>query len=249
MKIPAPLVVVAFAAVTTSSYFAYAQLGGTAGVRIPYEGALDRDGVPVTGSVELTFEVFNVAVDGTACWTSGALDTTVTQGRFAVVLGPVTDSCVEGEDVYLAITVDDGSGAVALPGRQRVYPAVAALASGSGDFHVGGSLNVTAATNTASLTTTADATIGGGLFVGSYAKSCIVGDPGFTDECLCNDPANERVITGGVDCAVGGGKRGAVQYSHPKWSSMTGWYALCVDTLTGSTAYPVEIFLRCGRLR
>jgi hypothetical protein len=234
-------VAAAFVAITTSSYFAYAQIGGASGVRIPYEGTIDKDGVPITGEVDLTFAVFGVAVDGSACWTSAAMPTTLSSGRFAVVLGPVTDACV-ADDVYLQITIDDGSGAVTLPGRQRVYPAVASLGSGPGDFHVTGDLVVSG-----DVVTDGGVKVGGLLDIGFYRKVCY--NPAGTgfDDCACNDPTNEIVVTGGADCYGGGAATTAIQFSHP-YNAYT-WYAQCVNVANNAGTEPNFIEIACARIK
>jgi hypothetical protein len=242
------LVAFLFVAVCSSSYIAYAALGGTTGIRIPYSGVLDRDGVALTGNVDFTFAVFNVEADGSACWTSTEMSTTVTTGRFAVVVGPVTpESCVTGRDVYLQISVDDGTGLVQLQGRQRVYPAVAALSSGSGDFHVGGTLTVTGtttlgttalgATTMASGTVTGDLAVQGTTDVGIYGKQC----NGVTS-CACD--SGDRPLNGGPDCDFGASPI-AVQYSHP---SGNGWYARCRNMATNAVVSPNAIYLTCARI-
>lgn len=80
----------------------------------------------------------------------------VSAGRFSVILGPVDQACVRGEDVYVGVEVSDDkavNGYTALPGRQRVYSASSAVSSGSGDFAVEGALSVGGNT-----------TLGGSLF-------------------------------------------------------------------------------------
>lgn len=130
-------------AVLIASAGGLAALGGTSGVRIPYSGVLHKDGGPVSGTVDMTFRVYNAPATvegdppGSACYTT-ATPVQVSAGAFSVVVGPVSESCVRNLDVYLMVSVDDGTGLVALPGSQRVFPAVAASSTGSGDFDVGG---------------------------------------------------------------------------------------------------------------
>jgi hypothetical protein len=212
---------IVFALVLGSSFFAYGALGGSTGVRIPYNGTLDRDGVPLSGDVALTFAVFNAAAGGSACYTSAPIATTVTSGKFAVVVGPVTEACVKNRDIFLQVTVNDGSGDVALPGRQQVYPAVAATTAGTGDFDVPGTLSVGGALS-AGTTTVGALTVGGnmnvafsyGNFDTCYYATCPSGTQLFAPDviapkvtCASGTVGNVSRTAGGwyADCAPGGG--------------------------------------------
>jgi hypothetical protein len=123
---------------------ASAQLGGAAGILIPYAGQLDLDGAPVDSAapVSFRFTLWNAASGGTPCPDSYLASSPVHGGRFQVEIGPVAEACVLGQPVFLAVEVDNGGGFVALSGRQRVYPALGALTSGPGDFVVASVLRV-----------------------------------------------------------------------------------------------------------
>jgi hypothetical protein len=252
-------------AVLTSSYFAYAALGGTSGIRIPYSGVLEQNGVLVSGEVDLTFGLWNAESGGVSpCYSSGAIPTTLSSGRFAVVIGPVTpESCVAGKDVWLDVTVDTGGGAVLLPGRQRIHPAVAAVSSGTGDFDVGGNLSVTGAAQLGTLTVAGatqlglpdggtpttvngDLTVTGNTILGLYSKACFYNDVGGSDVCYCNN--NDRVLSGGLDCDYGGGTY-AISYSHAFNSGA--WYGLCENVTTdgAQSVDPVRNEIICARVR
>lgn len=152
MTVPrSALVALVLVAGFVSSYVAFAAYGGTNGIRIPYNGVLERNGVLLSGDVDFVFSVFNEEVDGTACYTSAPIPATVTSGRFAVVVGPVTSTCIVNRDVFLEVAADDGAGLSTL-GRQRIHPALAAVSSGSGDFAVGGTLTAAGAIAGSSLT-------------------------------------------------------------------------------------------------
>lgn len=135
--------VVAVATVFGASWLAYANLGGEEGVMLPYQGTLHSGGAAVNDEVTLTFEVWTLVSGGDRCLRQ-AKTFTPANGAFAVTLGPVNESCMKGNDLYLQI-LDPGGGPIG--GRQRVHPAVAAVTSGRGDFHVTGALE------SASLTT------------------------------------------------------------------------------------------------
>lgn len=264
MKSPRTLLAIATAVVFSSSYYAYAALGGASGVRIPFNGMLEQSGVAVSGEVVLTFGVWNVESAGSVCFTSSPITTTATSGRFAVVIGPITEACVKNRDVWIDVTVDLGAGPVTLPGRQRIYPSVASLSSGASDFDVGGNLSVTGSTQLSSLTVTgatqvgaltatgatqvADLTVGGNLVVGYYQKACYYNDPGGADTCSCTG-ANDRIVSGGVDCDYSGGPSRAAAYSHPM--NDTTWYGLCDDTDVAGKQFvdPLTTYIICARIR
>lgn len=153
--------VVALAIVFGASWLAYAELGGAGGVIVPYQGVLYDGEAPVSHEVTLRFEVWTAASGGTRCLDQ-AKTFTPANGAFAVTLGPVTESCMKGKDLYLQILDPDGA---ALGARKRVYPSVAAATSGSGDFHVGGTLSAGAIVNTGALTTNGSTTLTGGAVI------------------------------------------------------------------------------------
>ncbi len=129
---------------TLVSFVALAQLGGTAGVLIPYSGHLELDGEPVDSltPVNFRFTLWDAAAGGSACGSKYSAAGVVRGGRFSVEIGPVNESCVLGKPVFLAVEVEGAAGYTQLAGRQRVYPAVGALTSGVGDFFVNGTLDV-----------------------------------------------------------------------------------------------------------
>ena len=144
MRRKSPTIIIAIALAFVASFVAYAQLGGADGIRIPYSGQLDVGGAPANGPHDFEFSIYNVAVDGTVCdtHTETAL---VTGGAFAVVLGPVDENCIRGQDVYLEVGVSTdgvGLGYTTLAGRQRIYAATSATTAGSGDFDVTGNVDV-----------------------------------------------------------------------------------------------------------
>lgn len=128
----------ALVSVATLGVIANAQLGGTGGVRVPYQGALYHGGNPVDGTADFAFDIYNSPTGGGLCQSVEVPQTQVAAGQFSVVLS-LSESCVRGRDLYVEIAVDG----VQLPGRQRIHNAVAASTSGTGDFHVEGELLVT----------------------------------------------------------------------------------------------------------
>lgn len=115
------------------SAVSYADLGDAEGVIIPYAGTLERGGAPVNETLSLRFDLYNSA-SAASCHTTAPISTDVVGGQFAVRIGPVPEECVAGVPVFLGVTVEDSQGAVTLPGRQRVRPALGAMTSGTGQF-------------------------------------------------------------------------------------------------------------------
>jgi hypothetical protein len=152
---------------------------------IPYEGVIDLDGSPFTGSLDMRFTLYDAPTGGNAVWTEDwthddgrALQ--VVRGRFAANLGSFDGAGLESViadagTVYLGIQVkhtnqgDDGW--VALSGRQRLNPVPYALWSAhASDLDVGGTLAVDG-----------DSTLGGRLGVtGNTTLSGTLGVAGNT---------------------------------------------------------------------
>lgn len=115
-----------------------APLSGEAVPRqIPYRGNLEQDGVPVTGQVEMTFELFADGTSSAVIW-SETRAVMVTNGLFSVDIGdcnPVAN-CPQGSlatalaasppSLYLAVKIAGN----ALEGRQRLLTAPFAARAG-----------------------------------------------------------------------------------------------------------------------
>jgi hypothetical protein len=80
---------------------------------IAYQGRLaDADGNPLTGTYNMTFKLYDVAVNGSALWTetwNGGNDVQVNDGFFNVLLGsitPIPQNVIEDNDtLWLGVTV------------------------------------------------------------------------------------------------------------------------------------------------
>jgi hypothetical protein len=133
---------IAIAGVFAVSFWAHGFLGGDANNRVylPYVGALHLDGSPVSGEVDLTFEVWDAAAGGTRCHQQNEAQLTVAAGAFNVQIGPLPDACLTDDAVWVAI-IDSGNTGNQIGTRQRVMPAAAAASSGTGDFYVPGALD------------------------------------------------------------------------------------------------------------
>jgi len=104
---------------------------------IPYQGVLERDGAPVTGSVTARFGLFSAAGANTACVASNSCPLwseeqiiDVVDGRFSVMLGDVgprrlTSAILQSPELFLGVafkTADD-AGFTALGGTQEIVGA------------------------------------------------------------------------------------------------------------------------------
>lgn len=79
---------------------------GSAPQGINYQGRLEDNGFPATGTKQMVFRVFDVAAGGTALWTSPTQGVEVSIGLFnAVVPVPIT-ALVGGGSRYLEVQID-----------------------------------------------------------------------------------------------------------------------------------------------
>lgn len=114
---------------------------------VPYDGYLALDNTPMNGTLNLRFELYDDPSAGTQLWTEDQAGVTFYNGRFSVGLGsvtPVTATVLDAEKVYLAISIDDGTGTYfALSGRQAIEPVpYAAWSASAANFKVEGDLTV-----------------------------------------------------------------------------------------------------------
>ncbi|UCE20013.1 MAG: tail fiber domain-containing protein [Gemmatimonadota bacterium] len=78
-----------------------------------YTGKLtDGAGVPITGTVSITFNLYNVTTGGSPVWTEAHGSVDVDEGSYTVLLGSITpnlDLMFDGSDKWLGITVGSDS--------------------------------------------------------------------------------------------------------------------------------------------
>lgn len=68
---------------------------------LTYQGKLtDVGGIAITGTVDITFKIFNVASGGTALWTEAHTSVPVTNGLFDVTLGESTPMDIDFDEQY-----------------------------------------------------------------------------------------------------------------------------------------------------
>ncbi|NOZ02684.1 MAG: hypothetical protein GXP54_12460 [Deltaproteobacteria bacterium] len=118
---------------------------------VPYQGTLEKDGKPVTGAVDLVFDLYDGPATDTPVWTE-TLNVAVYAGRFSAVLGSSSGTSAtdlakvltDADDVYLGVSVKtDPDTVVPLSNRQRFLPVPYALwTTAATDFKVGRDVHV-----------------------------------------------------------------------------------------------------------
>jgi hypothetical protein len=97
---------------------------------ISYQGYLTDDvGQPISGTVDLKFELYAASSGGSALWSETQTGVTVSNGFFSTLLGSVTPLSAADFDAttrYLQVSVDTGGGFTDMP-RQRLASAPYAL--------------------------------------------------------------------------------------------------------------------------
>lgn len=89
---------------------------------VPYRGALERDGRPVTATVNMTFRFFAAAMGG-APLAEQSLNVAVVGGVFSTQIGPIADAVFETPQLFVEAAVDGTT----LTGRQLVQASPYAL--------------------------------------------------------------------------------------------------------------------------
>ncbi|MDH4226463.1 MAG: hypothetical protein OEV59_01730 [Deltaproteobacteria bacterium] len=95
----------AFAILIFFALPSYAAVPGT----MSYQGKLTNNGsgTPVTGPVNITFKIYNVASGGSALWTETINSVQAANGIFTVTLGqttPITSTIINVADLYIGVT-------------------------------------------------------------------------------------------------------------------------------------------------
>jgi len=113
------LILVVAAAGYAGAAFAISQQTGAVPGVMSYQGYLTNNGgVPLTGTPDFQFALYEASSGGTALWSENQNDVPVTNGYFSVMLGSVTPlqaSLFDGSQRYLEVRVDTGSGLTTLP--------------------------------------------------------------------------------------------------------------------------------------
>ncbi len=74
---------------------------------IMYQGRLtDAAGIPIVGDSNTTFSIYRVETGGTAVFDQPALITTDDNGIFTIELGPLNETVLDGNRLWLGITVE-----------------------------------------------------------------------------------------------------------------------------------------------
>ncbi len=128
-----------------------------AGPVFPYQGRLDRNGSPQSGTYDFKFSLFNMQSGGTAQWSDTLSGVVVVNGAFSVKLGAgvsIPDVLLTEPQLFLELEVKGATeGAFRkLVGRQQLLH-VPYAATSSGTFRVNGPLVVAATLDGGSLIT------------------------------------------------------------------------------------------------
>ncbi len=117
--------------------FAGLVLGADGDRTIAYQGRLELDGEPVSGTQAMVFSFYNVPTGGTAIAAALTYETVdVRDGLFSVALGPLPDAVLGADPLYIQVAVGATSAdAVVLGARQRIFAVPYAMRGrGDGEF-------------------------------------------------------------------------------------------------------------------
>ncbi|MBI3297441.1 MAG: hypothetical protein HYZ75_04720 [Elusimicrobia bacterium] len=113
-----------------------------------YQGRLEKDGFPLTGTKPMVFRLYDVATGGSALWASGTLSIVAVQGLFAASLDIPFTALGGNTQKYLEIEVDGNILAPRDPLRSVPYAKIAESVEGSIDVSSAGLTFTTPAGNT-----------------------------------------------------------------------------------------------------
>jgi len=185
----------------------------------PYEGYLEHDGLPVTGTQTLEVSIFDGEGSASPVYIQ-EVTVEVYSGRFTATIGPtgrnvgggsvdVVDVVNGADDLYLALTIMDGDTQVALSERQRLFVTPYAIwTTSASDFEVFGALRVDG-----------EATFDDNLVVSTGELRVGTGDPdGFVIEAGTIGHRRGRDRVGGIiefptDPGTGSGDFGFMSYT------------------------------------
>ncbi|MFH1723552.1 MAG: hypothetical protein ABII00_02905 [Elusimicrobiota bacterium] len=111
---------------------------GTVPNGINYQGRLEKDGTPVTGTKAMEFRLYDAATGGTALWESGAQSVQVTQGLFGVGLDIPVSALYGGAQKYLEMEVGGVTLSPREPLRSVPYAKIAETVEGTLEISTGG---------------------------------------------------------------------------------------------------------------
>lgn len=195
---------------------------------VAYDGVLDWDGAGYSGSVDLTFALYDGDPDGSGVslgW-SETHTAAVHAGEFRVYLGSTSDASAAAllaaisasPDLRVRVSATQG-GVTTVLGTQRFAPVPAALwTTASTNFDVAVDVTVSGKTTAAALDVDGDLTLSGDVSVaGTIALPYSTVTCTSKNDCAC--PSGTVVIGGFVSCS------GSLQTSYP--NSATNWRGEC----------------------
>ncbi|MBM4372322.1 MAG: hypothetical protein FJ098_11750, partial [Deltaproteobacteria bacterium] len=199
---------------------------------IPYQGTLEKDGVGMSATVTLTFQLYDGADAATPVWTE-ELAVPVYAGRFTALLGSssgvsvtsLTETVRDADDLHLAILIEDGEQQVPLSNRQRFMPLPYALWSTSAtDFRVAGTV------------------MGGLRVIGDNVESA-PGQPGeFTSSLKLTNGSQSMYLDGNEIVSNGP----LYLQGDSNQSVVAGWNHYASANVRGLTVYGADVELQSG---
>ncbi len=93
--------------------------------RFPYQGHLEKDGIPLNGVYDFRFGLFNAATAGSELWAENRIGLQVTKGAFSTTLGTsvaIPDAVLANPNLFVGVSVKPAGQPtfVALAGRQQL---------------------------------------------------------------------------------------------------------------------------------
>ena len=182
--------------------------------RLTQQGRLvDDAGQPVTGSVEMTFTIFDAETGGSIMWEGTSQTQLDDAGFYAVTLGtdsnPITAGVLSGGDRWIGISVDGESLDPRLPINSVPYAAVAGNAQSVADGSIGAAALADDFSVDASQVTEVEwssiANVPGGLSDTLGGMSCSEGDVAryVSGSWTCTAGVDAASTLGGMSCADG----------------------------------------------
>lgn len=153
----------------------------------PYQGRLDKNGIPQSGNFDFRLTLFSAATGGAALWSGDFTGVPVVNGNFSLKIGSTTalpNALLAQPTLFLDVQVKGAGDATLrqLAGRQQ-WLHVPFAATSAGDFRVNGALTAGLTPDGGTLlpTTTPSATVGNLLRVTGAGGAKLDVTPGSLD--------------------------------------------------------------------
>lgn len=181
----------------------------------PYQGRLDKNGVPQSGTFDFRLTLFSAATGGAALWSGDFTAVPVVNGNFSLKIGsttPLPGTLLAQPTLFLDVQVKGASDSAfrQLAGRQE-WLHVPYAASSAGDFRVNGALTVGMAADGGSLVTSGPSeTVAGSVRVVTPGASSL----DITSQSV-NSTTTLQLQPGGGNATFGGAVTATGQVTAP----------------------------------